>query len=72
MTHVEEYDASRYNPIAWKRRTYNILQHKYEEKLAKYNNANEQYKKTAEYARLVKIVTRLRATLAQMEQDLAR
>ncbi len=72
MTHVEEYDASIYNPIARKRRTYNILQNKYEEKLAKYTNANEQYKKTAEYARLAKIVTRLRATLAQMEQDLAR
>ena len=52
--------------------TFRILSNKYEEKKAKYYGATPAYKQTAEYERLGRIVTRLHATLVQMEEDMAR
>ena len=60
------------NPLVQKDKTYRILSNKYAEKKAKYDNATPQYKETEEYARLGRIVKRLRATLAQMETNMAR
>ena len=61
-----------YNPLVQKEYTYRILSSKYEEKRAKYYKATPEYKQTAEYERLGAIVSRLHATLVQMEQDMAR
>ena len=60
------------NPVVQKDRTYRILQGKYEEKKKKYDAATMEYKRTDEYARLGKIVKRLRGMLKQMEQDMSR
>lgn len=72
MSYIQEYDLSMYNSAATQHKTYNILRAKYEEKYEKYRKADDRYKQTAEYARLEKIVKRLRATLVNMEKNMSR
>ena len=62
----------KYNAAVQKGSTYRILKAQYEEKYAKYTNATDEYKQTAEYARLGAIVSRLRGTLKQMEEYMSR